>query len=72
MVSNVVINDTIPDSNVGVADDLSYSWTHFPSFDVMCAPNFIWGDVPGETFTHSVTAVMMKLFIGGNFCLKFH
>ena len=21
----------------------------------MCAPNFIWGDVPGESFVHSVT-----------------
>ena len=52
---NVLINDAIPDSNVGMADDLSSSWTRFPSFDVLCAQNFIWGDVPGETFTHSVT-----------------
>ena len=52
---NVVITDAILDSNVDVADDLSSSWTHFPLFDVMCALNFIWGNVRGETFTHSVT-----------------
>ena len=53
--SGAVINDAVSDFNVGVADDPSSPWIHFPSFDVMCTPNFIWGDVPGETFTHSVT-----------------
>ena len=53
--SRAVINDAVSDFNVGVADDPSSPWIHFPSFDVMCTPNFIWGDVPGETFTHSVT-----------------
>ena len=52
---NVMINDAASAFNVGMADDYSSLWIHFPSFDVMCAPNFIWGDVTGETFVHSVT-----------------
>ena len=27
----------------------------------MCAPNFIWGDVPGESFVHSVTCCYDKV-----------
>ena len=52
---NVVINDAASAFNVGMADDYSSLCIHFPSFDVMCAPNFIWGDVTCETFAHSVT-----------------
>ena len=50
-----VINDAVSDFNVDVADDPSTPWTHFQSFDVMCAPNFIWGDVTRENFAHCVT-----------------
>ena len=52
---NVMINDAASAFNVGMADDYSSLWIHFPSFDVMCALNFIWGDITGETFAHSVT-----------------
>ena len=62
---NDVLNDASPSSsseslsnysaNVGVADVPSCSFSFLPPFNVMCAPNFIWGDVPGESFVHSVT-----------------
>ena len=26
-----------------------------PTFDVMSAPSFVWGEVDGDTFFHSVT-----------------
>ena len=40
--------------SVGVADAPPSS-SFLPSFNMMCAPNFRWGDVPGESFVHSVT-----------------
>ena len=42
-------------ASVGVADTPSSSFSFLPPFNVMCAPNFVWGDVPGESFVHSVT-----------------
>ena len=41
-------------ASVGVADAPS-SFSFLPPFNVVGAPNFTWGDVPGESFVHSVT-----------------
>ena len=58
---NVVIDDATSAFNVGVADNYSSLWIHFLLFDVMCALNFIWGDVSGETFAASVTCCYDKV-----------
>ena len=38
-----------------VVDGPSSSCNFLPSFNMMCDSNFIWGDVAGESFVHSVT-----------------
>jgi len=54
--------DTVAnDDNAAGFDDVSVvngpsSYSDFlPSFNTICAPNFMWGDVDGESFVHCVT-----------------
>ena len=61
---NGVFDDASPSSGsefqsncsakVGMADAPS-SFSFLPPFNVVGAPNFTWGDVPGESFVHGVT-----------------
>ena len=37
------------------AGDPSSPQNFLPLFNVMYSPSFMWGDVPGESFVHSVT-----------------
>ena len=40
---------------VGESDGPSSLCDFLPPFNMMCEPNFLWGDVTGEFFAHSVT-----------------
>ena len=54
LVPVVILSRTILPVLVSVADAPPFS-SFLPSFNMMCAPNFRWGDVPGESFVHNVT-----------------
>ena len=47
--------NSVTNNQLDSDDDPSSPQNFLPSFNVMCSPSFMWGDVPGESFVHSVT-----------------
>lgn len=63
--SPVVVSEDITDAN-----GLSFEGS-LPSFNTVCDPNFMLGDIPGDSFVYSVTCSYDEVIHWKKFCLNY-